>query len=194
MTGCRSSGAGEGKRMFDYEKHFSWFLDEHGLDLRLSFGMPEGYGTANGTFDPDSKTVFINAELLKDAPDYEKAFYFFHELRHALQHLRPGLFGEEIRRSLRYVIMYDGTCYKLDGGRTRECRLDGGEEVFTDLYLGQPYEADANAYAYEQAKKLCGASEGLDRLYAFWMPERPVLPEAYDPVYAAIDENTRKKL
>ena len=179
--------------MFDYEKQFSRFLDEHGLDLRLSFGMPAGYETANGTFDPGSNTVFISAEQLGDAPDFEKAFYFYHELRHALQHLRTEQFSEEIRRSLRYVIMYDGTCFRLDGGREWECRLDGGEEVFAGLYLAQPYEADANAYAYEQAKKLCGASEGLDRLYAFWTPDRPIPSEAYDAVYAAIDGKTQGK-
>ena len=73
--------------MFDYEKHFNQYRANNKLDLELSFNMPEGYKTANGTFDIESKTVFINAELLKEMPDYEKAFYLFHELRHSSQYL-----------------------------------------------------------------------------------------------------------
>ena len=55
------------------------------IDLILSFSMPEGYETAFGTFDVETKTVFINADHLKEAHDYEKAFYLFHELRHGVQ-------------------------------------------------------------------------------------------------------------
>ena len=177
--------------MIDYEGLFARYIKEQGLDAKLSFSMPAGYETAHGTFDPESKTVFINAGLLKDAADSEKAFYLFHELRHALQHLRPELFGAAVRRSLQYVITYDGRCFKLVGGRYRECRLEGSEERFSELYLGQPHEADANASAYEQAKKLYGDSEDLRRLYAFWTPSRPVPDGAYDAVFAEIDERIR---
>ena len=37
--------------------------------------MPAGYESANGTFDVESKTVFINAERLKGVPDYEKLLF-----------------------------------------------------------------------------------------------------------------------
>jgi len=177
--------------MIDHEGLFARYIKEQGLDAKLSFSMPAGYETAYGTFDPESKTVFINAGLLRDAADSEKAFYLFHELRHALQHLRPELFGDAVRRSLQYVITYDGRCFKLVGGRYRECRPEGGEERFRELYLGQPHEADANAFAYEQAKKLCGDSEDLRRRYAFWTPARPVPDGAYDAVFAEIDEKIR---
>ena len=60
--------------MFDYEKHFNQYCANNKLDLELSFNMPEGYKTANGAFDIESKTAFINAELLKEMPDYEKSF------------------------------------------------------------------------------------------------------------------------
>ena len=107
--------------------------------------------------------LFINAEILSEAPDYEKAFYLFHELRHASQYLCPEQFGEEIIKSLPYTIMYDGTCYKLIDGEYLECKLDGGEDIFTDLYLGQPYEVDANISAYEQVKKIYGDSDELPK-------------------------------
>ena len=61
--------------MFDYERYFNQYRDDNKLDLMLSFNMPAGYETANGTFDVESKTVFINADYLKEAPDYEKAFF-----------------------------------------------------------------------------------------------------------------------
>ena len=179
--------------MFDYERYFNQYRNDNNLDLKLSFNMPAGYETANGTFDVASKTVFINAEYLEDAPDYEKAFYLFHELRHSSQHLYPELFSNAVSRSISYVIMYDGTCCKIINGEYYECKLEGGEEHFTNIYLGQPYEADANTYAYEQVKTIFGDSDGLRKLYEFWMPSQPVSDEVYDSVYALIDEKIQIK-
>ena len=171
-----------------YERYLDRCRDDYQLDLTLSFDMPAGYENANGTFDVTSGTVFINAERLRDAPDYEKAFYLFHEFRHALQHLRPDLFDSAIRRSIQYVITYDGTCYKMIDNEYRECKLEGGEEYFTDLYLGQPHEVDANTFAYEKVREIFGDFEDLSRLYEFWMPRRPVAKGSYDAVFAGIDE------
>lgn len=47
--------------------------------------MPEGYETANGTFDPTVNTLFINKEMLQSQPEYEQMFYLISELRHALR-------------------------------------------------------------------------------------------------------------
>ena len=179
--------------MFDYERYFKEYCDDNKLDLIFSLNMPAGYETAVGTFDIESKTVFINAEYLKDAPDHEKAFYLFHELRHSSQYLCPELFSSVINRSIQYVIMYDGTCYKIIDGKYRECKLEGGEGYFTNIYLGQPYEVDANQYAYEQAQKICGDSDNLYKLYEFWLPSQPVPDEVYASVYALIDEKTQVK-
>lgn len=66
--------------MFDYKRHFDTFCKDNGLKLRLLFDMPLGYGNSNGTFDVETQTVFINSEYLDEAPDYEKAFFLFHEL------------------------------------------------------------------------------------------------------------------
>ena len=177
--------------MFDYKKQFDRYCIDEQLDLTLSFDMPTGYEAANGTFDAVTRTVFIHAQLLCQAPDYEKAFFLFHELRHASQQLCPDRFSKEIIKSLPYTILYDGTCYKLVDGEYLECKLDGGEEVFTNLYLGQPYEVDANTFAYEQVKKVCGDSEGLRELYEFWMPRSPVPAEQYDVIFSMIDEKTQ---
>ena len=174
--------------MFDYKNHFDTYCKETGLELSLCFDMPEGYETANGTFDNGIQTVYINAKLLEAAPDCEKAFYLFHELRHAAQYLKPEQFPEVIRRSLQYVIQYDGTCYKLVNGDYAACELEGGEERFTELYLGQPHEADANNYAYEQARKIFGESDDLKKLYDFWTPKQPIPDETYHAVYAEIYE------
>ena len=179
--------------MFDYKKHFDIFCKENSLELYLSFDMPAGYETANGTFDFETKTVYVNAEPLSEAPDYEQAFFFFHEMRHALQYLCPELFSDAIIRSLLYTLMFDGTCYKLVDGKYLECKLDGGEDYFTDIYIGQPYEVDANKYAYEQAKTLYGDSEELKKLYEFWIPSKPVPDELYDSIFAEIDEKTKHK-
>lgn len=43
---------------------------ERGLSVVLSWGMPQGYETANGTFDPVAKTLFLNPTVLQSAPEY----------------------------------------------------------------------------------------------------------------------------
>ncbi len=179
--------------MFDYERYFRQYCNDNTLNLFLSFNMPAGYETAYGTFDVELKSVFINTAYLKEAPDYEKAFYLLHELRHASEHLCPELFSGAVNRSVQYVIMYDGTCYKIINGKYYECRLEGGKDFFTNIYLGQPYEVDANKYAYEQAKRIYGDSDGLNNLYESWMPTQPVSDDVYDSVYALIDEKIQMK-
>ncbi|MCR4660542.1 MAG: hypothetical protein K5765_00905 [Clostridia bacterium] len=174
--------------MFNYEKHFNQYCKDNKLDLILSFNMPAGYETANGTFDVESKTVFINADYLKESPDYEKAFYLFHELRHSSQYLCPNKFSIVINRSIQYIIMYDGTCYKIINGKYYECKLKGGAGYFTNIYLGQLYEVDANKYAYEQVKKIYGDSNDLRKLYESWMPSQTVSDDVYDSLYALIDK------
>ena len=180
--------------MFDYQAHFTQYCREHTLPLYLSFAMPAGYENANGTFDVAAKTVYINTTRLNDAPDYEKAFYFFHELRHASQYLCPDQFSSSIQRSLQYVIQYDGTCYKWVNGSYRKYKLDGSEEYFTNLYLGQPHEVDANVFAYEQTRNLYGDSAELKALFDFWMPRQAVPVETYNTVFLQIDESISHEL
>lgn len=76
-------------------------------------------------------------------------------------------------------IQYDGTCYKLVDGEWKECKLDGSTEHFTELYLGQPYERDANDFAYEKVKELLGDSPELQELHAFWTPKKPIADQVY---------------
>ena len=176
--------------MIDFEKHFRAYCEENSLSIKISFDMPEGYETANGTFDPTVNTLFINKEMLQSKPEYEQLFYLFHELRHALQYLRPERFDVLISRSRIYVIQYDGVCYKLVDGEWRACKLDGSIEYFSELYLGQPYERDANDFAYEKVKALLGASLDLQELHAFWMPKKVIEDQAYKKLYRQIDAMT----
>ena len=178
--------------MFDYIKHFHLYCRDTGLDIRLSFEMPQGYETANGTFDIKTKTVFINAEYLNEAPDYEKAFFLFHELRHASQYLCPDRFNNAINRSIQYIIMYNGTCYKWIGGKYIECKLDGGEEYFTNLYLGQPHEVDANTFAYERTKEICGDADELQELYTFWCPKDGISYDEHIQLFHRIDSEVTR--
>lgn len=175
----------------EYKKHFDAYCREHGLRLHLLFDMPAGYEMAKGTFDVSSKTIFINAKGLEKEPVCIKLFYLFHELRHASQYLEPERFNETIHRSIQYVIMFDGTCYKLVDNHYLKCKLEGSEGYFTSLYLGQPHEVDANTFAYEQTRKLCGDSAGLKELFDFWMPRQAILKGTYDRIFSLIDEKTK---
>ncbi len=173
--------------MIDFEKIVSDFCRANNLRIVFSADMPEGYETANGTFDIVKNTLYFNLDMLASAPDYEAAFYLFHELRHVLQYTRPQSFSELIQRSLNYVLMFDGTCFKLVSGEWKECRIEGSEKYLSNAYLGQPYELDANRCAYEQAERLCGSSQKLDELYSFWVPENRLSDEEYMEIYKKID-------
>ena len=120
---------------FDYRALFDSLCLEAGLVCRLSFDMPEAYEEANGMYDPETDIVFVNATLLKGCSDSQKAFYLFHELRHAEQYAHPERFPSAIRKALDYDIAYDGNCSKRVNGQWISCRLDGGEDRFTRLYL-----------------------------------------------------------
>ena len=174
--------------MFDYKTYFNKFCIENRLDLILSFDMPVGYETANGMFDIAKKTVFINKKMLSDFPEIEQCFYLFHELRHALQYLKPELFDEYILNSLSYVIMYDGTCYKVVDGEYFECKIDGDGDYFLRLYKGQPYEVDANMFAFEKTKELYGLSKELQEICEFYLPDIAVDTTEYEKIYNLIDE------
>lgn len=173
--------------MLDTEKIVSDFCREYDLKITFSADMPSGYESANGTFDIEKNTLFFNSAMLADAPNYEVMFYLFHELRHVLQYTRPHLFNEAVRRSINYVVMYNGTCFKTVCGEWKECSLSETETRFEDAYLGQPYELDANRYAYEKTKALCGASQKLDELYAFWIPQHELSDAEYAELYRKID-------
>lgn len=164
------------------------FCNKNGISVFLSYDMPIGYETSYGTYDVTVNTLFLNTELLQTAPHYEVLFYLFHELRHAMQYLCPSLFGDEIQESRFYVVLYNGVCYKLIGDEWRECTLPGSQEYFTNVYMSLPYELDANGFAYEKAKELCGDSAGLRELYTFWVPAMRIDYEDCKNLFRRIDK------
>lgn len=177
----------------NYHTYFNRYCHKNDLDICLSFTMPVGYENANGAFDPDSRTVYINMKRLDKRPDYEKLFYLFHELRHASQYLQPDRFDEMIIKSQHYVIMYDGFCYKLVDGEWKTCKLDVNEDFFTEVYLGQPYEMDANTFAYKEVSALLGDSPELRGLYSFWMPKAAISEDTFREIYGEIDQSIEQQ-
>lgn len=179
--------------MSDIEKMVNDFCHVNGLSVKLSYDMPIGYKTAYGTYDVTINTLFLNAELLKNAPRYEVLFYLFHELRHAMQYLCPSLFSDQIQQSRFYVVLYNGVCYKLIDNEWQECTLEGSEEYFTRVYMSLPYEIDANTFAYEKTKEICGDTAELQELYSYWMPNDRFDYEEHKKVFCLIDDVLSKK-
>ena len=174
--------------MFQYKKYFDEYCEENKLSLSLSYTMPCGYETAYGTFDLNLQTIFINKNLLKDKEEYEQAFYLFHELRHALQYINPKSFNNIINKRLSYIIMYDGTSYKQVGDKYYKYKINGDEEFLKNLYSSQPYEMDANEYAYKKVSEVMGFSKDLEQLFHSWMPKRRISNETYRLIYTEIDK------
>ncbi len=177
--------------MIQIEKYVHEFCCENGIEVNLSYDMPAGYETAYGTYDVTVNTLFLNIAMLQNAPKYEVLFYLFHELRHAMQYLCPMLFGEKIRESMVYVILYNGICYKLVDNEWKECVLSGDESDFTHAYLSLPYEIDANTFAYEMVKQICGDSAELQEILAFWSPKDSFDYEEHRKLFCQIDAKLR---
>ena len=107
-----------------------------------------------------------------------------------MQYLRPESFDPQIQESRFYVVLYNGVCYKLVDNAWQEVVMDGAEDYFTSAYMSLPYELDANAFAYEKVKELCGKSDELQSLYSFWIPaEKMDYVELHD-LFIRIDTAT----
>lgn len=105
-----------------------------------------------------------------------------------MQYQQPEQFSPFLRESLPYVLLYDGTCFRLQDGVWRQGKLEGEEAYFTNAYLGFPYEMDANQFAYGQVRLCCGASEALERLLTRSSPEKLMTEEEYQQLFRRIDE------
>ena len=164
------------------------FCAENGLHLALSWEMPAGYETAYGTYDIAENTLFLNWALLESLQRGQRFFYLFHELRHGMQYQQPEQFPPFLRESLPYVLLYDGTCFRLQDGVWRQGKLEGEAAYFTNAYLGLPYEVDANRFAYAKVCACCGDSEELKGLLARNSPEYDMSAEEYRALFRRIDE------
>ncbi len=169
------------------------FCRKTGIEVKLSFDMPAGYETAYGTYDVTQNTLFFNADILHGAPLHEVLFYLFHELRHAVQYQHPTLFSEEIRESIFYVILYNGVCFKLIDNEWIECYLNNADgNYLTRAYMSLPYEIDANMYAYEKAKEICGDTAELNALLDCWLPNDKLDYIEHKKLFRMIDSAVKR--
>ena len=173
---------------FDAEKLFYSFIAENHLDIQLSYAMPSGYEDAFGTFDIAYRTLFLNRELLESRPEFEVLFYFYHELRHAMQYICPQEFPEPVRNSIQYVVLYNGSCFKLIDGEWKSCRLVGNEEFFTLVYENMPYELDANQYARDMVSSLLPDHRSdIESLFQSWLPKERLSEDDLVSIFHRID-------
>ena len=162
------------------------YCRQHGLDVTLSTSMPAGYETAFGTYVPETRTLHLNPDL-PAAPRQDALFTLYHELRHAEQYQHPERFSEAIRRSLPYVVLYDGACFKRQGDGWLSCRLHGDEAWFTRVYMSLPYELDANDWACRQLAD-AGFPAAAEEFRRFWIPAQPLPLDELDSLFRRIDE------
>lgn len=175
----------------DYKKYIDDFCKKEDIKINYSSDMPKGYEDAFGTFDIILNTLFINEKEAENFPEYERLFYLFHELRHACQYIHPEKFSEEVQKSRFYVILYNGSCFRLFEKEWKECKIDVSEDYFESLYRNLPYEKDANMFAYMKTKEVLGDSDGLRALYSFWIPGCNLGIEDYEKVFREIDNKCR---
>jgi len=77
--------------MKDIKPIIDSFRRANGLDFSfVSDDVFSGYKTAYGTYDVTINKLFVNVNLLENAPVYKVLFYLYHEMRHALQYAHPN--------------------------------------------------------------------------------------------------------
>lgn len=91
------------------------------------------------------------------------------------------------------MVLYNGICYKLIDHVWHEVTLEGSEAYFTRAYLSMPYEKDANAFAYDSVRKICGDTMELKRLYDFWTPKQLFDYRECRELFSRIDHTLLKK-
>ena len=69
--------------------------------------------------------------------------------------------------------------------------MAGDESYFTHAYMSLPYEIDANTFAYEKARELCGDGAELKELFDFWIPKESFDYEEHRKLFRRIDEKLR---
>lgn len=169
---------------------FDSYVKENHLDIKLSYHMPDGYEDAFGTFDITVRTLYLNTRMLESKPAYETLFYFYHELRHAVQYIHPEQFDEAIQASINYVILYNGNCFKLVDKEWKSCRLSGSEAYFALAYENLPYELDANKYARDAVMALLPEHQAeIESLYRSWMPQKVFPLDELQTIFYRIDQS-----
>jgi len=148
--------------------------DYFGMDVELSFTMPEGFEAAYGLTDPETGNIMVNESVFEEEQHFLALFFFLHELRHGIQKARTELFSEEIAINCNHEIQFDGTGYLVDGKEVITVHMDGSQDFFTELYLGSPAEMDANKFAYDILHQVCDDKE-LDEHYRFWSPSYDII-------------------
>lgn len=175
--------------MINYKELVSRYCLENDFTISLSFDMPSGYEDANAMYDDEKKSIFINLKVTGELKEYEQYFYLYHELRHASQYNKPNEYDISLVKSMDYVIMFNGICYKVIDGKYIMTHIDGNEDFLLNAYLSQPYELDANRYAYEVTKRKYGNIKELDELLNMYMPKRILSNKELSHIYKMIDIN-----
>ncbi len=164
---------------------FNKFVKENDLKIALSFSMPTGYETAFGTYDVTKQTLFLNEMFLEEK---ERMFFtLFHELCHARQYAYPETFDRQIFQSLPYVVLYDGSVFKLENGKwkTGKLNLENAVEIYNNL----PYEIDANSFAFEECKKIKSLDQqGIKIIYEKTLPKEKIEFEKLKKIFKQIDK------
>lgn len=168
-----------------FDEIVSTYLDKFKLDIKVEYNMPNGYENAFGTFDIEKNTLYLNAEKLKDAPLYKVLFFFFHELHHACEYK----YGNS--KYLNYVVLYDGTCFKLKNRKWVSGKLDLKGVDFLEVYKSFPYEIEANKFAFNETKLFLNSTsdkEELEKLFKKMLPNDKLSLGKIDEILDKIDE------
>lgn len=166
------------------------FESEFEIKANVNFKMPNGFENAFGLFDATKNTLFINNQ--KNIPFVRFVFTFYHEFRHLLQYNKPEMFEKEINDSVRYVVHYNGSCFKLMDNHWVECKIEDEQLNFVEIYKNLPYELDANNFAFKRSKKHFNSDQlkELDNIYEKTQPSLKIENKVFQELFKKIDQLT----
>ena len=174
----------------EIERLYEDFVEREGLNISLNFIMPKGYENAFGTFDVCKNTLFLNQNLMTEGKKVRMLFTLYHELYHAKQYLHREKFDEKVKKSIDYVVLYDGSAFKLCEGEWKEGRLINCEFEFVEVYKNLPYEIQANEFAYDKVKQMVSQKDKseLERIYIQSKPTIEIPYEKMQKIFEQIDK------
>lgn len=156
------------------------------MTYSVCFDMPKGYEDAWGLTQDDTKTVYMNLSVAIKNSVYDFLYYFLHEVRHSIQYSFPSLFSPLVRKSLEYVIQYDGTILYKVNNEWKQHKIIGTEDYLKEFYMSSPCEVDANEFALKTVTLLF-PNISFDRIKEMWFPQYKYFDKAeFSDMFSAI--------
>ena len=170
---------------------FNKYCEHYNLDIGLSFEMPNEYRNVLAKYDNVLKKLYLNTVVINSLSRAERFYYFFKEIRYAIQYEHPENFDEWFIKCLNYLIYDSGDCCKLIDGIWHSCHLNGDANYFHNANLNLPSNIDANYFAYNEAQYYDSDISITKEIHSNYSPKIDFDITEFEKLFERIDEEIK---